>query len=84
MRGDENFQQVHLLLLFSSSYKFIGPISWLLEVKNELLQIQRSLLTLMLYHKRLDQLGFLSNLILAFFFFSSASSTEKDHKTSMK
>lgn len=69
MRGDDTFQQVHLLLLFSSSYKFIGSISWLLEVKNKLLQIQRSLLTLMLYHKKLDQLGFLSNLILAFFFF---------------
>lgn len=36
MRGDDTFQQVHLLLLFSSSYKFIGSISWLLEVKNKL------------------------------------------------
>lgn len=39
MGGDDNFQQFYYLL-FNSSHRFVGSISWLLEVKNKLLEIR--------------------------------------------
>lgn len=55
MGGDDNVEQFYYLL-FNSSHKFVGSISWLLEVKNKLLDIQRSLPTPLLYHKGLSGL----------------------------
>lgn len=39
MGGDDNFQQFYYLL-FNSSHRFVGSLSWLLEVKDKLLEIR--------------------------------------------